>query len=152
MLASNEFHDSSGSSLEGLDTVFLTVLLEPGNDSLEVSLDVGHEVLLGELDLLEFEGVDDVVNHLNLSVVLRLVGIEGSLLVDDDVVILGDVLGLNDIDSVVALTRVADLALYKLVGVGVREHLVSAKGIFKYFHDCCLFISSWMNICFLAQE
>jgi hypothetical protein len=93
--STDELDGLGGTLLEVLDSGFLAVLLEVADGSLEVSLDVGHEVLLGELNFLEVEGVEDVVDHLDIVVVFGLISVECSFLVDDDVVILGDVLGLD---------------------------------------------------------
>jgi len=139
--SSNELDGLGGSGHESLDSLGV-LLLQPAGSSLEVRLDHSHEVLLGHDHFVKLEVLDHVVDHLDVTGVLGLIGIEGSLLVDDNVVVLGDVLGL-DLPHGVAVDF--------NVGEGIGEHLVTGKGVFKNFHDCCLFIFSWMDICFAAR-
>lgn len=68
---SNSFNQFSGTLFEAINAVILTVFLKLLKGPLHEGLGPGHEVLLAPLDLIELEGVDNVVDSLGIIIVLN---------------------------------------------------------------------------------
>ena len=126
--ANNVLDHFGGSLFELWDTFALANFFKLGRDGLEELLHPSHEVLLGHLDLVELEGVNDVDDSLTSSVVL------------DDIVRCDRNL-FGALGSVASLDFETSVVEAESVLVRVRDHLVSTDKINPNLHDvivCCL--------------
>lgn len=121
VLAYDELDHFGGTLLESGSALRFASLGELLSDSLKEDLDGGHKVLLGEGDLVKLERVNKVDDGLTTSISVEFV-ISSNL---ELLVALGNVAGSHFPGGTVVL---------ELVGVGVREHLVSGNNAFEYFH------------------
>jgi len=122
-LSGDEFDHIGGTLLESGDAVFFAGLLQLGDHGFKEALGVGHEIFLGESDFLELESVGKVDNGLVLTIIiLDIVGSNADLIVS--------------LLSIFGFDLVGNIVIAQFVGVGIREHFVSADKVFEHFHDC----------------
>jgi hypothetical protein len=122
-LSGDEFDHIGGTLLEVGNAVLFAGLLQLGDHGFEEALGVGHEILLGEGDFLELECVGEVNNGLELTIVIgNIIRRNADLIVS--------------LLSIFGFDLVSNVVIAQFVGVGIREHLVSADKVFEHFHDC----------------
>lgn len=77
---SDGLNQFSGTLLEAINAVILAILLEFLEGLLHHGLGPGHEVLLGPLNLIEVEGIDDVINGFSVIIIFEnIIGGNGNL-------------------------------------------------------------------------
>ena len=120
-LGDDELNELGGALLEFGNAVSLALLLEVLSDGLEETLNPGHEVLLGEGDFVELEGINNVDDGLGVVIILYDV-------VGGNTDLVGSLFGVRGLDFHACVVE------KPLLGVGIGAELVARDDVLVNSH------------------